>query len=227
MTQTSFAKHLDIDTFPVGPLQCNCSIVADTQTGDAIIVDPGDDAHEIIQKVESKGYHVKYLLQTHAHIDHVAATDSVQKACGGEVCLHKGDLPLYENLALQAQFLRYNQVPPAAHVTQYLQGAETVEASKNLRMDVLFTPGHTPGSLCFYMPEFGEAQTPLLFSGDTLFNRSIGRTDLWGGDSQQIQESLKTKLMTLPDQTVVICGHGRQTTIEFEKLNNPFLKDLI
>lgn len=226
MTQTFNPSNLVIDTFPVGPLQCNCSIVADQNSGEAIIVDPGDDAEEIIKRVQSKGFDVKYLLQTHAHIDHVAATDQVQKTCGGKVCLHKSDLPLYENLALQAQFLRYNSVPSAADVTEYLQGGEIVEASKALKMDILFTPGHTPGSLCFYLSEFGESKTPVLFSGDTLFFRSIGRTDLWGGDSKQILDSLKNQIMTLPDETVVICGHGKQTTLNFEKANNPFLKNL-
>ena len=223
-----FMTSFFLKTFPVGPFQCNCSIVADRETGEAIIVDPGDEADKIIGEVQSHGFDVKYLVHTHAHIDHVAATKEVHEKLGGEICLHQGDIPLYENLAIQAQFLGWShgdtEVLPVARLIEH---HDMIEASPHLRSQVLFTPGHTPGSVCFSLRQKASDNHPalsLLFSGDTLFKGSIGRTDLWGGDHGQILSSIKEELLTLDSETIVIPGHGPQTSIGSEKQANPFLE---
>ena len=215
-----------IKSFPVGPFQCNCTIIGDPKSGEAMVIDPGDDAETILNEVKAQGFDVKYLLHTHAHIDHIAATKEVHAGCGGEICLHKGDIPLYENLKMQAEFLGVDlpdgDVLP---ISKFMEHGDIIECNANLRSEALFTPGHTPGSMCFLLKgmPMGDKEVPLLLSGDTLFSGSIGRTDLWGGDHPQIIASIKEKLLTLPPETIVIPGHGPQTSIGHEVQSNPFV----
>lgn len=213
-----------IKTFPVGPFQCNCTILGDPQSKKALVIDPGDDAHRIIELIKQQGFEVTHLLHTHAHIDHVGATKDVHQNCGGEICLHKGDEFLYKNLAMQASVLGLPGNFDVLPIAKSLEHGDVIESSSSLRTEVIFTPGHTPGSVCFAFQEnlFSPNTPPLLFSGDTLFRGSIGRTDLWGGDYNQIQASIKERLLTMPSETVVICGHGPQTQIGYESKTNPF-----
>ena len=209
-----------ITTFPVGAFQCNCTILADDEKGEAIIVDPGDEGEKIIAHVRERGFAVKYLLHTHAHVDHIAATKAVHDACGGIVCLHAGDQPLYDNIQMQADFLGLAIDTALTPVTQNIVHGDVIEAA-SLKLGVMHTPGHTPGSVCFHLNS-----EKILFTGDTLFMNSIGRTDLWGGDTNQIMASLKERVITVAPETTVICGHGPQTTIGRERQMNPFLRGM-
>lgn len=211
-----------VKTFPVGSFQCNCTILGDETTGEAVVIDPGDEAPRILAELEKKSLHVKYILHTHAHLDHIGATRLVQEKTGGKIGLHKEDLFLYENIAMQGQFLGLRidpQVPPVDH---YLEHADVLEWG-GTQTKVFHTPGHTPGSITFHLPQCVGGKD-MLFAGDTLFMGSIGRTDLWGGDYDLILDSIKTKILTLKEDTVVICGHGPNTTIGQEKKFNPFLQ---
>lgn len=209
-----------VKTFPVGSFQCNCTILADRSTGEAVVIDPGDEAHKIIRELAS--FKVKYLLHTHAHIDHIGGTSSVKDSCGGRIALHKDDLFLYDNIEMQGQFLGMHIDSPVKPVDHYLVHGDVIEWGDKNRMEVLHTPGHTPGSLSFVSKGLDEKEE-LLFAGDTLFLGSIGRTDLWGGDFNQIIHSIKTRLITLPETTPVVCGHGPMTTVGREKKLNPFI----
>lgn len=208
----------DVHTMPVGPFQCNCSIVACRETREAIIIDPGGEDQKIIAAVQKAGYRVKWLLHTHAHLDHIGATAAVKKSLGGTVCLHHGDLFLYDAAAQQAAMmgLPVTTPPPLDH---RIRDEETY-AFGRLQASALFTPGHTPGSTCFL---FAAGETQIDFAGDTLFQRSIGRTDLPGGDSRRIVQSIRRRLFTLDGDTVVVPGHGPRTGIGVEKRHNPFV----
>ncbi len=209
------------ESFPVGLLGCNCSIVADPDTKQAIVVDPGDQAPEILARLEQLGVQAVKLVHTHAHFDHVLGTGAVADRTGAEVLLHAGDRWLYDNVELQARFFGIPYSPAAmVPVTRDLVG-DDVLAFGNREAHVLHTPGHTPGSLCFFVERAGE--TPVLFSGDTLFRRSVGRTDLWGGSSAQLLASIRDQLFALPDDTIVVPGHGAPTTIGAERESNPYV----
>jgi glyoxylase-like metal-dependent hydrolase (beta-lactamase superfamily II) len=207
----------------VGPLQCNCSILADPQTREAIVIDPGEDADRIVQRLRQRDLRVRYLLHTHAHLDHVGATAAVKQATEGRVCLHQRDSFLYDDVAGQARMVGLpapQQPPPVDH---WLAGGEVIDVA-GFGLDVLHTPGHTPGSCCFLL-RHGDGPA-VLFAGDTLFLMSIGRTDLPGGDSEQIFASIQRELLCLDETTKVVPGHGPGTTIGFEKRANPFLQAL-
>lgn len=207
------------EQFAVGPFQCNCSILACEKTGEAVVVDPGGEAPRLIKALEDGGFKVKYLLHTHAHLDHVGATEDVQKAKGGQVCLHRDDQFLYDNVAMQASLfgLPAFTVPAVDH---YILDKDNFEFG-TYRAEALHTPGHTPGSVSFLVD---TEKGPELFTGDTLFMGSIGRTDLWGGDYDQIISSIREKLLPLDDRTRVHAGHGGSSTIGMEKKRNPFLQ---
>jgi glyoxylase-like metal-dependent hydrolase (beta-lactamase superfamily II) len=214
-----------IKTFPVGTFQCNCTILADPVSGTAIIVDPGDNAEKIISEVQKTGCTVKYLIHTHAHLDHIGATKATKDKLGGAICLHKADQFLYDNMAMQGEFLGMQLDPEVRAVDHYINQGDELESGA-LKAQVIHTPGHTPGSLCFLFNglKLSEDKTVnLLFSGDTLFAGSIGRTDLWGGDYDQIIASIKERLLILPGETLVVAGHGSTTTIGREKVSNPFV----
>jgi glyoxylase-like metal-dependent hydrolase (beta-lactamase superfamily II) len=207
------------EIFPVGMLACNCSILGDETTGEAVVIDPGDDIERVQRILAQHHLHAKYIVATHAHIDHVGGIEKLQQATGAEVLMHQADLPLYQNLALQAEWLGVPS-PGVVDVDQFLQQGDTLRCGA-LTLEVLHTPGHSPGGVSLYLP--GENQR--IFSGDTLFQGSIGRTDLWGGSLEEILRSIRERLLIFPDQMPVFPGHGAPTTIGAERESNPFLQD--
>jgi glyoxylase-like metal-dependent hydrolase (beta-lactamase superfamily II) len=204
------------ETFPVGPLQCNCSILYDLEARDATVVDPGGDLVKILGFLASHNLKLRQIVVTHAHLDHIAGAKILSEQTGAPVLFHQADLPLLALMEDQAAFIGVptpRVAPPHASAEDGMQltvGAETGE--------VLFTPGHTPGSISLHFP-----QSKLLIAGDTLFRGGIGRTDLWLGDEREILRSIHNRLLPLPDDTKVIAGHGANTTIGFEMERNPFL----
>lgn len=205
---------------PVGMLACNCSILGDEKTGEAVIIDPGDEIERVQEILSRHGLKVRYIVATHAHIDHVGGIEKLKRATGAAVLMHEGDLPLYQNLALQAAWL--GVLPPeAVDVDHFLKDGDALKWGPH-ELRVMHTPGHSPGSLCLHLP--GEQAR--IFSGDTLFQSSIGRTDLWGGSYDQILRSIKTTLLPFPDETPVFPGHGPATTIGAERERNPFLQGI-
>jgi hydroxyacylglutathione hydrolase len=205
-------------TFPVGPLGCNCTILADAKSREAIVIDPGGDFEQIRELLVDHDLSVGAIVHTHTHIDHVGATAPLQAHTGAEAMIHEADRFLYDMLDVQAAFLRL-PVPARSELSGSLTDGSSLRCGA-LEVGVLHTPGHTPGSVCFYCQ---DDQERFVFTGDTLFARSIGRTDLWGGDRDQILRSLKHKLLPLSDDTTVVPGHGRLTTIGAERLQNPFV----
>jgi len=256
-------------TIPVGMLQCNCSIIGDPATREALVIDPGDEVNRILDLLGRHKLIVKVIVSTHAHIDHVGGLSKLHQYTGAPVLMHRDDLPLYQAMDMQAAFLGVHP-PDLTEVDQLLKEGDVLRWG-SFEAQVLHTPGHTPGSVSLYLPhgagkitgartitsvidEVGEKisiadllkktvdpentreeripdesevilpPAPQLFSGDTLFAGSIGRTDLWGGSLEQIMDSLRSKLMHLPDATVVHPGHGPVTTIGQERQLNPFLQ---
>jgi glyoxylase-like metal-dependent hydrolase (beta-lactamase superfamily II) len=207
-----------IETFPVGMLQCNCTLLGDETTREAIVVDPGDDPDEILARLAKHQLVLKQIVITHTHIDHVGAIFELQEKAGTSASIHKADLLLLDKLDVQAQWIGM-ETPKRGAIDRYLEDGDAV-AVKGIELGVIHTPGHTPGSLTFVLP--GDRN--LLFTGDTLFQQSIGRTDLWGGSYPQIITSIQKKLMTFDDDTLVISGHGQSTTIGHERRYNPFLR---
>ncbi len=210
---------MQIETFPAGPLGCNCSIIIDPASKQAIVVDPGGDFDVIQKKLTKAEAKVVAIVHTHTHIDHVGATAPLQAWSGATASIHEADRFLYELLPVQAAMIGV-ALPETCDLDGDLIDDGEVKAGA-ISMRVIHTPGHTPGSVTFLI----EGKTGgVAFAGDTLFRRSIGRTDLWGGDSALILKSLKNKLLSLDDATRVITGHGPSTTIGEERRSNPFLK---
>ena len=208
----------------VGALQCNCSILGDEETREAIVIDPGDEIERILEILNRHNLRAKYILNTHAHFDHVGNCRELKEATGAQIWLHKADLPIYESAPRQAQLFAMYGVKPIrmTAVDQFIRDADGVQVGK-IAAQAIHTPGHTPGSLSFHVPDSGKN---ILLAGDTLFSGSIGRTDLPGGDFRQILRSIKERLFTLDDATEVWPGHGPKTTIGRERRANPFLQDL-
>jgi glyoxylase-like metal-dependent hydrolase (beta-lactamase superfamily II) len=207
-----------LKTIPVGPLQCNCSILGDEASGTAIVVDPGGDAAAIAALLAEHDLTVSHVIHTHAHVDHVGGSAELHASCGGQNWLHKGDQFLLESLEMQCGMIGL-PVPEAVVIDGWLEEGTRI-ALGNLHIETLHTPGHTPGSCSFVLEADGRQ---IVFAGDTLFAGGIGRTDLWGGDTAQIMESLQGKLMSLDDDAEVVTGHGPGTTIGHERRENPFL----
>jgi len=209
---------------PVGLLQCNCAIVGDPKTREAIVIDPGDEVERILGLLGRYKLSVKAIVSTHAHIDHVGGLAKLHQYTGAPVMMHRDDLPLYHSMEMQAAFLGI-QPPELTEVDHLLKEGDALGWG-GFQASVIHTPGHTPGSVSLYMPKDGGQiilTQPHLFAGDTLFAGSIGRTDLWGGSLEQIMESLKEKVLQLPEETLVHPGHGPGTTIGQERATNPFL----
>jgi len=207
-----------IETFPVGLLQCNCTILGDEQTRDAIVIDPGDDPEEILARLAKHNLNAKQIVCTHTHIDHVGAIQDLQDRLGTPAAIHKADLFLFDKLDVQAQWIGI-PVPKRGAIDRFVEDGDAVSC-QGVEVGVIHTPGHTPGSTTFHL----RGDRNILFTGDTLFMQSIGRTDLWGGSHQEIIRSIEKKLMPFDDDTLVIAGHGRQTTIGHERRYNPFLR---
>ncbi|MGC1108171.1 MAG: MBL fold metallo-hydrolase [Candidatus Acidiferrales bacterium] len=243
------------EILPVGMLQCNCSIVGDPRTREAIVIDPGEEVDRILAVLAKHRFTVKAILSTHAHIDHVGGLKKLHDVTGAPVLMNEGDLDMYRQMDLQAQFLGVAP-PPLANVDSLLAEGDAIRWG-DYEARVLHTPGHSPGSISLYLPssmgtgaragegnrivrpnaaveksfgspspshERGDTQTPWLFAGDTLFAGSIGRTDLWGGSYEEIIRSIRTKLLALPEDTIVFPGHGPTTTLAEERESNPFLR---
>ena len=206
-----------VDSFPVGPLGCNCAIVADPGSREAIVLDPGDEPDRILGALHAGGLTAVALVHTHAHFDHVGCSALLKRLTGAPILLHRDDVPLYQFLEEQGRMFGVEVEPPAA-VDGFLTHGGSIPCGAGA-LEVLHTPGHTPGSVCFRMPGGQE----LLFSGDTLFRRSVGRTDLWGGSSEALVDSIRTKLFALPGDVLVLPGHGEKTTIAEEARLNPFV----
>ncbi|HEY5281413.1 MAG TPA: MBL fold metallo-hydrolase, partial [Polyangia bacterium] len=211
------APPMKIRTLVVGPVACNCAIVACPETGQAAIIDPGGNTEDILAMVKDMGVTVTQLLHTHGHFDHILATGEVAAATGAAISIHRKDQNLYENLSGQGVMFGFRAARPPAP-TQWLVGGETISVGQ-LAFQVLHTPGHTPGSVGFFL----AGSAPVLFAGDTLFAESVGRTDLPGGSFVDIAASIRTKLYVLPEETRVIPGHGPETTIGYEREHNPFV----
>ncbi len=204
------------EIFPVGPLACNCSILADETRLRATVVDPGEDIEKILAVLKRHHLTVEQIIITHAHIDHVGGAAQLKRLTGAPIYMNQKDLPLLNMMDVQAGWLGV-AAPEVA--------APDVDASDLLALriaeqpaQVMHTPGHTEGSICLHLPE-----PQLLLAGDTLFAGSIGRTDLPGGDRKKILRSLQERILTLPDSTRVVPGHGVATTIGEERETNPFL----
>lgn len=214
-TQAKTAIQPIIETFPVGPLQCNCSIIGDPASGKAIVVDPGGDAEKIIQRLEHHGLTLVQIIHTHAHLDHILAAGVLREYSGAPIYLHDGDKFLWDMVGEQCvQFgLPAVTLPDPDH---WIADDSVLDCCGGVAMH---TPGHTPGSVCFWFD-----QLKLLVAGDTLFQRSIGRTDFPGGDFETIKRSISERLYTLDDEATVITGHGPSTILGEEKTQNPFVR---
>jgi hydroxyacylglutathione hydrolase len=233
----SMTQKLIHEVIPVGMLQCNCSILGDPVTHEAIVVDPGDEVERIEEILRKHGLKVRAIISTHTHIDHVGGLAGLHRATGAPVLIHESDMELYGHLDMQAEWLGV-ETPATTKIEEFVKEGDTLRWG-GYEARVLHTPGHTPGSISLVVgqgvsapesvvgvPKVGVAaiESERLIAGDTLFQRSIGRTDLWGGSYPQILQSIREKLLVLPDEVIVYPGHGETTTIGLERAHNPFLR---
>ena len=209
---------LILECLIVPPFESNCWILGCGETQTAVVVDPGNEA-DILKTLKARKLTLKYLIHTHGHLDHVSATAALQKETGAPVLIHEADQILLDNLVLQGTMLEL-AAPAPPTVDKYICEGDSI-AWGRYRLSVIETPGHSPGGVCLNLEE-----EKILFAGDTLFQSNIGRTDLWGGDYEQLLDSIREKLWQLDDKTIVCPGHGPRTTIGGEKRENPFLQGL-
>lgn len=217
-------EQISLFSLPVGPLAANCTIVHDNTSKTAVIIDPGQEIQEIEQIINSEKLSPEILIHTHAHFDHAGSSSQLKDKFNCQLIMPEPDKELYKNLNAQGQMFGVSIENPSEVDTYMTNETIVTSSSSNLNeflssLTILHTPGHSPGSLCFYSEYF---PTPILIAGDTLFKMSIGRTDLFGGNHEDIISSIKTKLFTLPENTIVITGHGPTTLIGLEKTSNPF-----
>jgi hydroxyacylglutathione hydrolase len=204
------------EILPVGPLQCNCSVIGDETTHEGMVIDPGDDIDDVLALIRKHNLQIKQIIITHAHIDHVGGAMKLRAVTGAPILLNENDYALLQMLDVQATWLGMAS-PGKVEIDQSVGQADTIKAGP-LVANVIHTPGHTQGSICLYFPLEKK-----LIAGDTLFAGSIGRTDLPGGSFEKIIDSLREKVLALPDETIVIPGHGSLTTIGEERESNPYL----
>ena len=204
------------EILPVGPLQCNCSVIGDETTREAMVIDPGDEIEDVLALIEKHNLQVKQIVITHAHIDHVGGAMKLRVATGAPILLNQNDYALLKMLDVQAAWIGMKN-PGKVEIDHSVGHADTIRVG-SLTANVIHTPGHTEGSVCLYFPAESK-----LIAGDTLFAGNIGRTDLPGGSMEKIIDSLHEKVMALPDDTLVVPGHGPLTTIGEERESNPFL----
>jgi hydroxyacylglutathione hydrolase len=204
------------EILPVGPLHCNCSVLGDEITREAMVIDPGDDIEDVLALIQKHNLQVKQIVITHAHIDHVGGAMKLRAATGAPILLNQNDYALLKMLDVQAAWIGMAN-PGKVEIDQSVGQADTLRVG-SLTANVIHTPGHTEGSVCLFFPAEG-----MLIAGDTLFAGSIGRTDLPGGSAEKIINSLHQKVLALPDDTLVVPGHGPLTTIGEERESNPFL----
>lgn len=209
-----------VETFAVGALACNCTLLSDETTREAIVVDGGDGVAQVAARLAALGLRAKYLVHTHAHIDHIGDVATLRDRTGAPALLHPADLPLYRAMEMQAMWIGLAQPPRVVDLDADLQDGDVLRIG-GVSLRVLHTPGHTPGSCCFAI-DHGAATTVL--SGDTLFAGSIGRSDLGGTSMEDIVASIHGKLLDYPDETLVVPGHGPSTTIGRERNENPYLQ---
>ena len=207
------------EILPVGILQCNCSIFGDPASGEAIVIDPGDNIEQITAILNQHQLKVKAIIITHAHIDHIGGAAKLKALTGAPVLMNANDQPLYDQLETQAAWIGVETPERTKIDAEAREGAHLELGAAEFH--ILETPGHTQGSVSVWIPAENK-----LIAGDTLFRDSIGRTDLPGGNSRQILRSIENKLLCLPEDALVIPGHGANTTIGREKERNPFLQDL-
>ena len=205
------------EILPVGPLQCNCSVIGDEASREGMVVDPGDDIEDVLSIIQKHNLQVKQIVITHAHIDHVGGAMKLRRATGAPILMNQNDYALVKMLDVQASWLGM-ATPGPVEIDRSVGDGDKVDAGP-LEANVIHTPGHTEGSVCLFFPAQGK-----LIAGDTLFAGSIGRTDLPGGSFDKIIRSINEKVLALPDETVVVPGHGPLTTIGDERVSNPFLK---
>jgi hydroxyacylglutathione hydrolase len=226
----SAQQNVLLKKWVVGPFQCNCRLIACPETGLAALVDPGDEAQKILSGLKGltlpngKAVQVQWLLHTHGHLDHIAATREVKQATPlAKIALHKGDEPLYHALKTQGQMFRLSYVDPLP-IDHYLQDGEELKIG-SVKLSVIHTPGHSPGSVSLRLHEDSAiGTTESVLTGDTLFQGSVGRTDLWGANQDQMFKAIRERLLTLDEDTRVCPGHGTDSKIGIEKRENPFLQ---
>jgi hydroxyacylglutathione hydrolase len=213
---------MHIEMITVGMFQSNCFVIDCEDTGEAIIIDAGDEGGKILEYVSRRKLEVKEIINTHAHIDHVAALPEVVSSLSAPVSMHRSELVIYRNLEQQAGYFGLSS-PQVVEIDRFLEQGDEIKFGK-LRGEVFHTPGHSPGGISIV---FDEAEPPAVFVGDVLFKGSIGRTDLFGSDHTQMINTLRDFILALPDDMVVYPGHGETTTVGYEKRTNPFLLHLV
>jgi hydroxyacylglutathione hydrolase len=205
------------ETFPVGPLRCNCTLLANLETREAIVIDPGDEIADILARLARRQLTLKQIIVTHAHIDHIGGAAQLRRVTGAPVLFHQADLPILGMMEMQAAWIGV-ATPEQTALDQSADDGLSA-GIPGLEAEVIHTPGHTPGSICLHFPK-----QELLLAGDTLFAGSVGRTDLPGGDTKALVRSIHTRLMILPENTLVVPGHGQETSLAQERETNPFLQ---
>lgn len=215
---TPVMSSLRRETFPVGPLGANCTVLGCPRTHDGLVVDPGGDADLVLAAVRRLGLKPSHIVLTHGHYDHILAVGTVAAATEAPIGLHAGDRFLYDGVDMQAATIGLPAAPKLPPPDRELRHGDVLRFG-DLEAEVVHTPGHSPGSLCLLL-----RSESLLLAGDTLFRRGVGRTDLWGGSEAQLERSIRDRLFTLPEDVEVVAGHGPSTTIGLERLHNPYVR---